>query len=51
LLGPGFKASIEVESGKVRGRIDKQLVAEAMAWIADSKENVMRIWLERSANR
>lgn len=51
LLGPGFKASIEVATLKTRGQADVRLVAEAKAWIENNREFIMTIWAKRGAKR
>ena len=51
LLGPGFKASIEVATLKTRGHVEPKIAAEAKAWIIDNREFIMRIWAERGVKR
>jgi len=51
LLGPGLKVSIEVATLITKGRADAKTLAEACAWIADNRETIMRIWIERGAKR
>lgn len=51
LLGPGFKASIEIESGEVKGHADRRLIAEAKAWMADNEAFLMQFWNKQSTRR
>ena len=51
LLGPGFKASIEVATLKTKGHVEPKIMAEAKAWIVGNREFIMRIWAERGARR
>lgn len=51
LIGPGFKASIEVASLKTRGYADQKIMADAKAWIVANREFIMRTWAERGVKR
>lgn len=51
LLGPGFKASIEVATLKTRGSADAKIIAEAKAWIVENRDYLMRVWEERGKKR
>lgn len=51
LLGPGFKASIDVDTLKTRGHAEPKIMAEAKTWIVANRELIMRIWAERGVKR